>query len=76
MSTTLGVATVAYLPFCCFFNLLTWRLSSLAAILGLRIQCIEPEDELREMPERADFHGAGGRWVEPTEHEAAVRPDG
>ncbi len=75
MSATLGVATMAYLPFC-FFNLVNVLVSFIYAILGFQIKHLEPEEEVQEMPEEADFRGVGGLRVGPTEHEAAVREGG
>jgi NhaC family Na+:H+ antiporter len=72
MSATLGIATVAYLPFC-FFNLLDVTVTFLFAILGVKIGHIAPEEEIQEMPEEAAFRGVGGHRVGPTEHEVAVR---
>jgi NhaC family Na+:H+ antiporter len=72
MSATLGIATIAYLPFC-FFNLLDVAVTFLFAILGVKIGRIAPEEEIQEMPEEAAFRGVGGHRVGPTEHEAAVR---
>ncbi len=72
MSATLGIATIAYLPFC-FFNLIDVTVTFLFAIAGLKIGHIAPEEELQEMPEEADFRGVGGQRVGPTEHEAAIR---
>ncbi len=72
MSATLGVATMAYLPFC-FFNLINVLVSFIYAIVGFKIVRIEPEKEIQEMPEEADFRGVGGHRVGPTEHEEVVR---
>ena len=72
MSATLGIATIAYLPFC-FFNLIDVTVTFLFAILGFKIARIEPEKETQEMPEEADFRGVGGHRVGPTEHEEVVR---
>ncbi len=72
MSATLGIATMAYLPFC-FFNLINVLVSFLYAILGFQIKHVEPEQVLEEPPEEATWRAIGGRRVEPTEHEAAVR---
>jgi hypothetical protein len=72
MSATLGVATMAYLPFC-FFNLINVLVSFIYAIVGFQIKRLAPEKEIQEMPEEATWRDIGGRRVEPTEHEAAVR---
>jgi len=71
MAATLGIATMAYLPFC-FFNLVNVLLSFIYAILGFQIKHIKPEEVIKAAPEKADFHGVGGHRVGPTEHEAAV----
>lgn len=44
-SVVLGVATMAYLPYC-FFNLLSPLMTILVAYLGFRIKKLEPEEEL------------------------------
>ena len=75
ISATLGIATIAYLPFC-FFNLLDSAVSFLFAVVGFKIGRITPEEAIGEMPEKADFRGVGGHRVGPTEHEAAVRQGG
>jgi NhaC family Na+:H+ antiporter len=72
MSATLGIATFAYLPFC-FFNLINVLVSFIYAIVGFQITRIEPEKEIQEMPEEADFRGVGGHRVGPTEHEEAIK---
>ena len=71
MSATLGIATIAYLPFC-FFNLVDVVITFLFAILGIKIGHIKPEAAIQEAPEEATLYGIGGRRVEPTEHEAAL----
>ena len=71
MAATLGIETMAYLPFC-FFNLVNVLLSFIYAILGFQIKHIKPEEVIEEVPEEADFYGVGGHRVGPTEHEAAV----
>ncbi|MEE8567361.1 MAG: Na+/H+ antiporter NhaC [Anaerolineales bacterium] len=72
MSATLGIATMAYLPYC-FFNLLDVAITFLFGIIGFKITRIAPEEEFKEMPEEAEFRGVGGHRVSPTEHEAKVR---
>jgi NhaC family Na+:H+ antiporter len=72
MSATLGVATMAYLPFC-FFNLINVLVSFIYAIIGFQIKRLAPEQSREEAPEEATWRDIGGRRVEPTEHEAAVR---
>ena len=71
MSATLGIATMAYLPFC-FFNLADVLVTFLFAILGIKIGHIKPEEAIKEPPDKAAFYGIGGQRVEPTEHEAAI----
>jgi len=71
MSATLGIATIAYLPFC-FFNLADVVVTFLFAILGIKIGHLKPEEAIKEAPEEATMYGIGGRRVEPSEHEAAL----
>lgn len=71
MSATLGISTMAYLPFC-FFNLVNVLISFLYALLGYQIKHIKPEATIPETPQEAALYGIGGRRLEPTEHEAAV----
>jgi len=71
MSATLGIATIAYLPFC-FFNLLDVAVTFLFAIIGFKIGRIAPEKEIGEMPEEATLQGISGQRLGPTEHERAV----
>jgi NhaC family Na+:H+ antiporter len=71
MSATLGIATIAYLPYC-FFNLADAVITFLFALLGIKIGHLKPEEMVKELPEKASFYGIGGQRVEPTEHEAAV----
>jgi NhaC family Na+:H+ antiporter len=72
MAATLGIATMAYLPFC-FFNFANVLISFLYAILGLQIKHIEPEPEREEPPAEASWRAIGGRRVGSSEHEMAVR---
>jgi len=44
MSATLGIATIAYLPFC-FFNLADALVTFLFAILGVKIKHLKPQAE-------------------------------
>jgi hypothetical protein len=67
----LGIATMAYLPFC-FFNLVNVALSFIYAILGFQIKHVEPEKEIPEMPEEATLQGISGQRLGPTEHEVTV----
>jgi len=71
MSATLGVATIAYLPFC-FFNWINVLISFIYALLGFQIKRLAPEAELPAGLEEATLYGVGGRRVEPTEDELAV----
>ena len=72
MSATLGIATIAYLPYC-FFNLLDVAVTLLFGIIGFKIARVAPKEEIQELPADADFRGVGGHRVGPTEHEAEVR---
>lgn len=71
MSATLGIATIAYLPYC-FFNLADALVTLLFAILGIKIGHLKPEEAIQEPPDKATYYGIGGQRVEPTEHEVAV----
>lgn len=71
MSATLGIATMAYLPYC-FFNLLDVLVTFLFAMLGIKIGHIQPDADVTTPPEEATLYGIGGRRLEPTEHEAAL----
>jgi Na+/H+ antiporter NhaC len=64
MSATMGIAAMAYLPFC-IFNLLDVMVTFLFAILGFKIRRTEPEE--------ATFRGVGRQRVGPTKHEVTVR---
>ena len=71
MSATLGIATLAYLPYC-FFNLADAAITFLFALLGINIGHLKPQEIAQEPPEKATFYGIGGQHVEPIEYEAAV----
>jgi NhaC family Na+:H+ antiporter len=71
MAATLGIATMAYLPFC-FFNLADVTVTFLFAILGLKIRHVEQEHVIEAPPEEATFYGISGQRLDPTEHGAAV----
>ena len=71
MSATLGIATIAYLPYC-FFNIVDMLITFLFAIIGFKIGHIEPTTPIKEPPDTATQYGIGGRRLDPTEHEAAV----
>ena len=70
MSATLGIATLAYLPFC-FFNLANVVISFAYALTGFQIRHVEPEQEIVPAPEQVALYGVGGRRVDPTTPEAA-----
>ena len=71
MAATLGVATMAYLPFS-FFNLINVALSFIYALLGFQIRHIEPDQEHAAPPEQVALYGVGNRRAEPTTPEAAL----
>lgn len=70
MSATLGIATIAYLPFC-FFNLINVAISFIYALFGFQIKHIEPDHEPIPPPEQVALYGVGNRRVEPNTPEAA-----
>ena len=70
MAATLGVATLAYLPFC-FFNLANVIISFAYALTGFQIRHVEPQQEALVPPQQATLYGIGGRRVDPTTPEAA-----
>jgi NhaC family Na+:H+ antiporter len=70
MSATLGIATMAYLPFC-FFNLINVVISFAYALIGFQIRHIEPDVEPEPAPEQVTLYGVGNRRAEPTTPEAA-----
>ena len=65
MSATLGIATLAYFPYC-FFNLTNVVVSFAYALLGFQIHHLEPEEEPAPPPDEATLYGVGNRNVEPT----------
>lgn len=71
MSATLGVATMAYLPFC-FFNWINVILSFGYALLGFQIKRLIPDEEILPSPKKATLYGIGGQRIEPTENEIAI----
>jgi NhaC family Na+:H+ antiporter len=71
MSATLGIATMAYLPFC-FFNWINVIISFTYALLGFQIKHFSPEADVLPIPDETTFYGVGGQRVDPTEHEVAV----
>lgn len=64
MSATLGIATMACLPFC-FFNLVNVILSFIYALFGFQIRNIEPEIERAPAPEKVALYGVGNRRTDP-----------
>jgi NhaC family Na+:H+ antiporter len=70
MSAALGIATVAYLPFC-FFNLINVVISLAYALFGFQIKHLEPEAERLEAPKQVALYGIGNRRAEPNTAEAA-----
>jgi NhaC family Na+:H+ antiporter len=73
MSATLGIATIAYLPFS-FFNLINVIISFAYALIGFQIRHIEQGVEPSPAPEQVTLYGVGNRRAEPTTPEAA-RPE-
>jgi len=71
MSATLGVATMAYLPFC-FFNWINVIVSFAYALVGFQIKRLVPEAGVPAPPREAAFYGVGGQSIEPTEDELAI----
>ncbi len=65
MSATLGIATMAYFPYC-FFNLTNVIVSFAYALLGFQIHHLEPEEVPAPAPDQATLYGVGNRNVEPT----------
>jgi len=56
MSATLGIATMAYMPFC-FFNWINVIISFLYALFGFQIKHISPAETPLVPPEKAAFYG-------------------
>ena len=67
MAATLGVATIAYLPYC-FFNIINPVLSFIFDAIGFQIKLLTAEEageaEPSE-PEKIDHYGVGGYEVDP-----------
>ena len=61
MSSTLGVATIAYLPFC-FFNLVNPIISFLYDAVGFQIKYLDDEQvtQLPTEPEQIEHYGVSG----------------
>jgi NhaC family Na+:H+ antiporter len=70
MAASLGIATIAYFPYC-FFNLINVAISFVYALLGFQIRHIEPAAELAPPPEQVTLYGIGNRRAEPTTPEPA-----
>jgi NhaC family Na+:H+ antiporter len=64
MAATLGVATMAYLPFC-LFNLINIVISFAYALTGFQIRHCEPEEALPSPPEDVTLYGVGKRRADP-----------
>ena len=73
MSATLGIATMAYFPYC-FFNLTNVIVSFAYALLGFQIHHLEPEEEPAPAPDQVTLYEVGNRRAEPTTPEPA-RPE-
>lgn len=71
MSATLGIATVAYLPFA-FFNIINVILSFIYDLIGFQIKHIEPHKTYEETPEEVRFHGVHGQRTDSISHEDSV----
>lgn len=63
MSASLGIATMAYLPFA-FFNLVNVVLSFTYAAIGFRIGHVDADHKPPSSPEKVDLYGVGNRLVE------------
>ena len=70
MAATLGIATLAYLPFC-FFNLINVALSFAYALFGFQIRHVEAEKAPLPAPDKVTLYGVGNRRAEPTTPEPA-----
>lgn len=70
MSATLGIVTMAYLPFC-FFNWINVIISFLYALAGFQIKHLAPEQVPGEQPAKAAFYGIAGQQIGPKEHESS-----
>jgi NhaC family Na+:H+ antiporter len=64
MAATLGVATIAYLPFC-FFNIINPILSFAFDLMGFKIKMlpVDKEQTLTPAPEQIDQYGVSGYSV-------------
>ncbi|NJN54582.1 MAG: hypothetical protein HC804_07385, partial [Anaerolineae bacterium] len=70
MAATLGIATMAYLPFC-IFNLTNVAISFVFALIGFQIRHLEPEQVPTPAPQKVTLYGVGNQRVEPTTPPAA-----
>jgi NhaC family Na+:H+ antiporter len=74
MAATLGVATMAYLPYC-IFNLTNVVISFAYALFGFQIRHLDSaqtaQQPLLPAPEDVTLYGVGQRRAEPTTPEAA-----
>jgi len=70
MSATLGIATMAYLPFV-LFNLINVVITFTYAALGFRIGHIKPDLESAPSPEKVVLYGVGNQRTEPTTPDVA-----
>jgi NhaC family Na+:H+ antiporter len=70
MAATLGIATMAYLPYC-FFNLLNVAISFIYDLIGFQIKHIKPGEEYEETPDEVRFHGVAGQRTDTITHEEA-----
>ena len=70
MSASLGIATMAYLPFA-LFNLINVVITFTYAAFGFRIGHIKPDQKPASLPEKVTLYGVGDQRVEPITPEAA-----
>jgi NhaC family Na+:H+ antiporter len=70
MSAALGIATIAYLPYC-FFNLINVVISFAYALFGFQIRHLEPEEVPAAAPDQVTLYDVGNRRAEPTTPEPA-----
>ena len=68
MSATLGIVTMAYLPFA-FFSWINVIISFLYALFGFQIKHVAPQLTSPDHPEEAAFYGIGGQQISHPEHE-------
>ena len=70
MSATLGVATMAYLPFA-FFNWINPLLSFIYAIIGFQIKHTD-ESAYGEVPKKKRLHGVAGHSIDEMAPEQVI----